>query len=561
MGEIIDYGRFAERRRAGGRWEALRRLQEEWGYRVPEGAEPWRRELEDEHRAYVRDLAGRAGDTDPGLPVPAALEEWWDLPFNSFTHSPGLYGTNPAYPPTLCPDPDGYNVSGGLPAGSPYLPANGDARLCMFMAENQHCNEWAYLAAESGEDDPKVLVGVGDDEWEFQAASISEFFLLLAVDRLCSHFGWTAEEDADEALLDRVRARYPSLGLAPWRELGAEVHLYGGPDVILFHEAGDSLHRPGLLVCGRTEDAVRAAARALGEDWEVFRPEALPPLLALAEGDEGDGWAVAAVLDEPLEAPAPEAGGLRATIDADGYEPAVVIGSGGGVRVEEADEGVAQVAERRPAVRAVAAGATSAGPAFAAVWEDGLARLWDVGSGESADVRLGPGIAALAFAPDGRLRAGGPTGTAVLDLDPRGLWPFRSVLTLFRRLDWDALGAPAFPGLFAAARGGDAAAVADLDALLAPGGDLSEAASFALLGLLAVAERDGDGPVHAELLDLAARIVAAALAGKGDAPGPVHGAPPGDRVRELAAEVRAAFGADDVADDPAMARFLAACAG
>jgi hypothetical protein len=81
VGEIIDYGRFAQRlgqvmprwddracmteaefaehlADTGPRWELLRRFQEEWGYEPPGGGPVWPRWSEDEHKAYVRRLAG-----------------------------------------------------------------------------------------------------------------------------------------------------------------------------------------------------------------------------------------------------------------------------------------------------------------------------------------------------------------------------------------------------------------------------------------------------------------------------------------------------------------------
>ena len=57
MTEIIDYGRFADRLAAPRpRWDLLREFQDEWGYTVPAGVDPWPKWSESEHHAYVRAL-------------------------------------------------------------------------------------------------------------------------------------------------------------------------------------------------------------------------------------------------------------------------------------------------------------------------------------------------------------------------------------------------------------------------------------------------------------------------------------------------------------------------
>ncbi|MEW2298339.1 hypothetical protein ABZ719_37630 [Streptomyces sp. NPDC006743] len=125
MAEIIDYGRFRERLESvrpsgeadmaatGPRWELLREFQEQWGY-VPTGGECREREAPDPHKEYLAGLkaAHQGGpeedqpeSVDPRIPVPAALDEWWDLPFNSFADRSERYETNPGWPPTVRHDP------------------------------------------------------------------------------------------------------------------------------------------------------------------------------------------------------------------------------------------------------------------------------------------------------------------------------------------------------------------------------------------------------------------------------------------------------------------------
>ncbi|MFB4317539.1 HEAT repeat domain-containing protein [Actinomadura sp. 21ATH] len=266
---MIDYGRFSDRLRARtSRWELLREFQEEWGYRVPEGATPWPRWAEDEHEAYVRRLkAEHTGEEDDrfarvdlSLPVPAALDEWWDLPFNSFTYSARLYETNPEWPPTLRPDPSGDGPAEGVPLAGP----DGDHRVCVFMAENQYCNEWGYLAAEAGSEDPRVLVST-EGGWRVQSRSISEFFLQLAVHRLPASLGWSAQLGADDfdGPFEERLAELPEMGLPPWWEFEADAVAHGAPDAIVWHNRSGYVDWP-VEVQARSRDAMDAVLARLG---------------------------------------------------------------------------------------------------------------------------------------------------------------------------------------------------------------------------------------------------------------------------------------------------------
>ncbi|WP_345354823.1 hypothetical protein [Actinoallomurus liliacearum] len=348
MPEMIDYQRFAERLRrvmprwddrdrmtpaefaehladTGPRWELLRAFQEEWGYEPPGGEPRWPRWSEAEHHAYVRRLkaewTGEEDDEFAGvdlkLPIPAALDEWWDLPFNSFTYRPRLYWTNPEWPPTVRPDPTGYGVSDGLPPGNSFVGPDDDHRVCVFKAEYEYCNEWGYLAAEAALPDPKVLVSVGEG-WAVQARSISEFFLQLAVMRLPGHYGWSVwPDDPEPDLVDRIRRDFPELGLLPWRELGARTVAYGAPDAIIYLDDGNADFT--LLVHGRTRTALEDLALTLGVDWadDIQSPQADQPdqadqvepagpeplSLRAGETDVDGRWTVESVSDQPFAAP------------------------------------------------------------------------------------------------------------------------------------------------------------------------------------------------------------------------------------------------------------------
>ncbi|WFB05660.1 hypothetical protein LRS74_00500 [Streptomyces sp. LX-29] len=285
----IDYGRFHERLEqargasvsgaavAGGRWELLRAFQEEWGYRPTDGNR-WEPEMPDAHKAYVSALKTAAEDSaatgsedvDRSLAIPAALDEWWDLPFNSFADRPEVYETNPVWPPTVRPDPTGYGVSGGLPDGNPFTGPGEDLRVCVFMAENQYCNEWGYPAAHAHLADPQVLVSGVDEEgkpaWVPQSHSISEFLLQLAVTRLPADFGSIVEEtEVAPEVVDRLRSALRPMGFLPWLELGAHTEYFGGLDVIVAHNTGYGDFE--LAAYGRTERALERLADTLGLDW------------------------------------------------------------------------------------------------------------------------------------------------------------------------------------------------------------------------------------------------------------------------------------------------------
>ncbi|GAA3782351.1 hypothetical protein GCM10022225_83380 [Plantactinospora mayteni] len=287
-------------------WELLRDFQREWGYDEPGGEPEWPREQQDEHRAAF--TAERRGEADPegpltgvdeSLPVPAALDEWWQLSFNSFVYRPRLYFTNPVWPPTVRPDPSGYGPSDGLPEDNPFLGPGDDLRVCVFKTEYQVCNEWGYLAAEATRPDPRVLVST-EDGWQLQSRSISEFFLQLAVERLPGHYGWTVrlhQDDLEEdpEIIPRLRAAYPEMGLLPWRELRMDGLAYGAPDAIVDYSQSGEADFP-LVIQARTYAAAVRVATTLGvnlREGMIESPRGGPAMgqlrdvgpVSLAEGD------------------------------------------------------------------------------------------------------------------------------------------------------------------------------------------------------------------------------------------------------------------------------------
>ncbi|WP_148233089.1 HEAT repeat domain-containing protein [Thermomonospora curvata] len=511
MSEAVDYGRFAERmRRAAERgrsafWELLRDFQREWGYQDPEG--PPRRSRQAEEDGFDEDDAARV---DVSLPVPEALKEWWDLPFNSFVHSPRLYYTHPEWPPTIRPDPTGQGVSDALPVCNPFVGPGEDRRVCVFMAEYEYCNEWGYLAAEACRPDPRVLVST-EDGWLLQGRSISEFFLQLAVQRLSHNHGWRlplypSEVIEHPGLLERIRGTYPEMGLLPWRELGVDSVAYGAPDAII-HVGRWGVADYPVVICARTREALVRVARTLRID--VVGPWIEPPRhgpdsdqeggvgpVALTEGDvDGLGrWTVMAVhpagpassfTSGQVVSATDGDGTVTVTADAGGRvhvrlgdaEPQVrklheaevtavaCVRSDGGPLVVTGDaEGTVRLWEppgqppeqpltgRKEAVCALAAAVLPTGPAVAAAWGDGLVRLRDVRSGVDTDLWLGTGITGLELGSDGELQVRAGNGTTVLRLDSERLWPHRKIRLRLNEIDWASLrhamgGAGDIPGL------------------------------------------------------------------------------------------------------------------
>ncbi|MEU9993160.1 hypothetical protein AB0E10_41740 [Streptomyces sp. NPDC048045] len=607
MSGMIDYGRFGERLRSvmprwddrdrmsedefaahladtAPRWELLRRFQEEWGYELPEDAVPWQRWSESEHRQYLRRLKGEAADeagddpfesVDLSLPVPAALDEWWELPFNSFTHSPRLYWTNPEYPPTLRPDPGGYGVADGLPDDTALVPAGADRRVCVFKAEYEYCNEWGYPAAEAGLPDPRVLVTVSEREWVLQAGSLSEFFLQLAVQRLPAHYGWTVHGDDDtERIVAWVRDELPTLGFQPWRELGQHITVYGAPDALVFHDTGYG--DVELTVHARTAEALETLGARMGLDWsdriltptaveEAPKPIALQPgdidesgrwtvlstspdsvesgIARPSAGDGADSWTVSGTLavtcdedgtlrarrldsdaDPVLVHPQAEPATALACIELPDEGPLVASGHRDGTLqlwMPDSGDGPLQVARQRPPLTGLALTASTTGTVLAACWRDDVVALWDVASGERADLDLGPGITTVHLDADLRLTVGGPSGRAVVRLDADALWPARELMLRVISFenatcatDGDPEDVPRHLARLLSRDTDDARrALAELEMLLSPEQGLCSAAVLAFVYLTQIGAAVGVGAHHCHVrrqaLGLALRTVRA----------------------------------------------------
>ncbi|AZM56562.1 hypothetical protein DMA15_31565 [Streptomyces sp. WAC 01529] len=501
--EIIDYGQFAERLRlhqqGRPRWELLDAVQREWGYEDP-GGEPGHSRWGGENAAHGIDWT---------LPVPQALNEWWDSPLNSFAFNPRLYWVHTQWPPKISELEVG-------PGGGLLGAEGGDRRVCVFMSEYHYSHEWGYLAAEAGLPDPRVVVSVGG-RWVVQSRSLSEFLTQLAFERLPAHYGWTlrvrrATVDADPEIVRRLTASYRELGLLPWQERGTDALSYGAPDAVIRHGRG-----PGadfrIVINARTRRALIDVAETLGVDWSgdkaIGPPSEVPaPLeelgpVSLSEGDaDARGrWTVlsrgpvappevpgaAAALVQPpatvSSVAADQDGTTLAAGDTDGYvhvletddeDPETIglalhrapvsalaclkLDSGRRLVLSGDENGVirywstrrkplrAPFARRRTPVRALAAARWETGPALAAAWADGLVRIWDLTSDAVAGLRLGTGVTALGLGADGTLRVTDADGTSVLRLDPAKLWPHRDLRLRLDSVDWGSLWTSRGPG-------------------------------------------------------------------------------------------------------------------
>jgi len=105
--------------------------------------------------------------------LPAAYNEWCQLPFNPFVANPRLYWTHMLWFPDLKVWPEGAGADG----------------LVVFKREYQNCCAWAFRVRDAGLDDPPVFIGstqnedVPITEWQLQNATFSGFMLQLLMVR------------------------------------------------------------------------------------------------------------------------------------------------------------------------------------------------------------------------------------------------------------------------------------------------------------------------------------------------------------------------------------------
>ncbi|MEV0321018.1 WD40 repeat domain-containing protein [Streptomyces sp. NPDC050658] len=498
--EIIDYGQFAdrlERQQGRPRWSLLDEVQREWGYEDP-GGEPG-------HSRWGGENKQSGIDWD--LPVPQALNEWWDSPLNSFSFNPRLYWVHTQWPPMIS-DLEVDEDSGLIAPGD-------DDRVCVFMSEYHYAHEWGYLAAEAELPDPRVVVSIGG-KWVVQSRSLSEFLMQLAFERMPAHYGFTlrfrrATVEADPEVVRRLESSYRELGLLPWQEMGTDALSYGAPDAVIRHGRG-----PGadfkIVINARTRDALLDVARTLGLEWvdKDIRPPAEVPVpledlgpvaLNAGDADERGRWtvlareypqpplaagsaselvedretlrAVASLLGPTLNVAGDTAGQVHVR-EMDDEDPETItltlhrapvtsvtcveLASGARLVLSGDANGVvrywstrrkplrAPLERRSTPVNAVAAAMLPTGPALATAWADGLVRLRDLATDAVANLRLGTGIKFLGLNPDGTLHVTDAESTAKLQLDLAKLWPHRELQSRLEDVDWGSLWTTRGPG-------------------------------------------------------------------------------------------------------------------
>ncbi|NUR29031.1 MAG: hypothetical protein HOV83_24850 [Catenulispora sp.] len=310
---MIDYTGFAGRLAAcpdrAARWDLLREVQREWGFvgagnvwAPPEPVDDDFEDLDDEFVGFDE------ADDDHGYAavVPAAVDEWFAMPENSFQQAPRLYWTHPMDRPCRWPNArEVFALRQRGVAQEAVPPYYG-----LFMSEYEACFAWGYREAEAAvDDDPAVYVlnsartigelaedladgGDDPDHQRLVARSVTEWALAFAL----THIPFAARyllsrladepEAVDPGLFDQaavgqhcikqfgsltdeqrasVAAEYPELGLLPWTDFGGG-HLRGGPDVILREwREGDLIDSDyELCIAARTPEAMAAALSTLG---------------------------------------------------------------------------------------------------------------------------------------------------------------------------------------------------------------------------------------------------------------------------------------------------------
>ncbi|WPO70342.1 MULTISPECIES: hypothetical protein [unclassified Streptomyces] len=349
------------------------------------------------------------------------------------------------------------------------------------MSEYHYSHEWGYLAAEAEQPDPRVVVSVGG-AWVEQSRSLSEFLMRLAFERMPAHYGWTLRARTAPRMRSYgtgagpaptsgssstpVRATRSSRSPRPWASTGPATRRSArrasrprpwrtlGP-VSLEEGAADPRGRWTVVSRGpASPPPVPGAAAALVPGPAAVRAVAADQdATTLAAGD-ADGQVH--VLETDDEHPETISLSLhRAPVTAltclklDSGRRLVLSGDEhGGIRYWSTRRKPLRspFARRRTPVRALPTAQLETGPALAAAWADGLARVWDIASDAVAALRLGTGITFLGLDADGTLRVTDADGTSVLRLDLAKLWPHRDLQIRLDGVDWGSLWTSRGPG-------------------------------------------------------------------------------------------------------------------
>jgi hypothetical protein len=195
-----------------------------------------------------------------GFALPAALKEWYWLPFNPFFLKPRLFWTRLVYPEHLEVWPEGAAKDG----------------LIVFQQEYQLCCEWAFLVRDAHLPDPPIYYGNTEDElplkkWKLQSSSLSGFFLELLMLRSVFYGRRFAvvKDRVNKATWKKVADGFTDLGFPVWLEYGKHCRLVGGEDCLLAIRPNPPWGREVDLYLGaRTGRALDRVTDMLCVEWD-----------------------------------------------------------------------------------------------------------------------------------------------------------------------------------------------------------------------------------------------------------------------------------------------------
>jgi hypothetical protein len=247
---MIDYRDFAHRFAArDGRWGLMKLFLRQWD--LPrKGAD----------RVPLADI--KAAEKRLGFGLPAALMEWYRLPFNPVVLSPHLFWTDLRMP-------------GELRA----WPRRTGNQLVVFLADYQGCREWAFSVADAGRDDPPVYFGTTQggwppNRWKQQSKSLSAFLQQLLMVRSVD-FAWrypACAQANQDAPWGRLKSVFQDIGFGPWLEYGSACRLFGGPDALLLVDSAPPWGPAyNFVLNARTAKARDRITQLPGVKWGVGR--------------------------------------------------------------------------------------------------------------------------------------------------------------------------------------------------------------------------------------------------------------------------------------------------
>lgn len=250
---VIDYRDFPDRFNARvDRWGLMEEFLRDWELpNSPGGLIP----------LAEREAIRASAEERLQFRLPAAYNEWCQLPFNPFVAEPRLYWTHMLWFPDLEVWPEGAGADG----------------LVVFKREYQNCCEWAFRVRDAGLDDPPVFIGstqnedVPVTEWQLQNATFSGFMLQLLMVRSVNFATRVSafKRVAPQGTWDLIQKHFRNLGFPNWLEYGADCQLFGGRDILLLTDCAPPWGmQHNLSVNARSTEALEEATNLLGFKWD-----------------------------------------------------------------------------------------------------------------------------------------------------------------------------------------------------------------------------------------------------------------------------------------------------